>query len=549
MYREQASRSALSGVVAGPYGGGAKELDTSRLSSTTAAKLAASLNATGSPRPVTAEHPRDLMVTPGFFWGLILPFVIGVVAFVHGFGDDDGVRQPPWMFAVYALCGVLVVMWIFATLRRRTEGELLRPGTYLFPLDVVVVTRLDKTGRQRVTVKPLGGAREGQVHTAKRTELVLRFQDSSETRIAWPGDAESAHRHLELTQRILDELTLKPSLDVAFRNDLFFDFRADNSWATAAPIAEAPRGNYSRLTSLVLGRGAPLYALLLGALVAVPIFALRHRMGEQLFFERAVARGTPAAMDEYLAQGGSYVNEAKAEKKLLLDHIEHDRLEREAEEARERASANLGATPISTRECELALEKASAENHPEVLTMMKTVLEGAGGRTRVDLVFRRRHLDTPPAGEPHDLGLAERLDNVEVTFVKAFSRVFAETCPLITWRRGTSYRPNEMNVGDALDIAYDLTWTPKSYGPAISIVFDVTVHVPGDPLDGRPKTTFRLTMDPPTERLATTRTMSLFTISEPDHVVFDAMVARAFDRLYDEVFGLFFRGSPRVPLK
>jgi hypothetical protein len=34
-----------------------------------------------------------------------------------------------------------------------------------------------------------------------------------------------------------------------------------------------------------------------------------------------------------------------------------------------------------------------------------------------------------------------------------------------------------------------------------------------------------------------------------DDRFYDAMSARAFDRLYDEIYGLFFEGDPRVPLR
>jgi hypothetical protein len=58
-------------------------------------------------------------------------------------------------------------------------------------------------------------------------------------------------------------------------------------------------------------------------------------------------------------------------------------------------------------------------------------------------------------------------------------------------------------------------------------------------------------MPAPVEARAATRTPSVFRIDDRaplDVRLLEAFTARAFDRLYDELYGLFFEGSVKVPL-
>jgi hypothetical protein len=593
MYREQASQSALSGVPSGPYSGGPKEIDPARLAPGTLAKLAGSMNGMHPPHPVTRvfDGRREILsaMRPRVWWGLAVPLVITVVAFMRGLAGGDGVpldpwaRQPTWMFAPYALAGVLFVAWIFAILRRRSHLDVLHAGTYLFPLDVVIVSPRSAAGRQLVTVRPLGGARDARAHRTshpRRSELLIRFHDATEIRLPWPGDPESAHRHLGYTQRLLDELTFSGTIDLAFKSDVFFDLRVDASWASAAPDAAstpdaAKERRRSRVTSFVVSELAPAYVVVLGVITAAAPFALRQRAGERMIFQDAVDQGTPEALDDYVAAGGRYRTEAMSVKSAVLDRRRREKLEREADQAREQAASKFGKAETPTPEsCSKALEGRQAENHPEVFAMMQRILDDAEGRSATVPVAFRRRTGPRPVGDPSLDDVDRRLAAVETTFVKSFARVFSETCP----ERVLSFSQVDalaLLSSTGLDIAYHVEWTPKRYPPseagelevrAINVVFDVTFHVPGERLETRPKTTFQLTMPPPEERITKARPRSLFKIAAPefgiergldgrleehqvDRRVFDAMVARAFDRLYDEVYGLFFRGPPRVPLR
>jgi hypothetical protein len=78
---------------------------------------------------------------------------------------------------------------------------------------------------------------------------------------------------------------------------------------------------------------------------------------------------------------------------------------------------------------------------------------------------------------------------------------------------------------------------------AIEMTFDakLTTVAPGPPH------AFRLTMPRPAKPITRARDRSLFTLGE--HPGDEELVyARGFDRLYDEIYGMFFSGLPVVPL-
>jgi len=100
-----------------------------------------------------------------------------------------------------------------------------------------------------------------------------------------------------------------------------------------------------------------------------------------------------------------------------------------------------------------------------------------------------------------------------------------------------------------LDVKIDVTWpaspTFRRVGLAVhapTIAFEVALH--GEAIND--VASFRLTMPPPETPPVAVRPRSLF-VPEPN--AYSLLTARAFDRLYDELYGLFFRGDPRVPLR
>src|SRR6185436_6071983 len=110
-----------------------------------------------------------------------------------------------------------------------------------------------------------------------------------------------------------------------------------------------------------------------------------------------------------------------------------------------------------------------------------------------------------------------------------------------------------------LDVKLDLTWPPKPTWKdhdfhAPTLAFEVTLR--DEPTQD--VVSFRLTMPPPAAMPTAVRQRSLFVVppgperadgsSERVGSVYPFLSARAFDRLYDELYALFFSGDPRVPL-
>jgi hypothetical protein len=112
-----------------------------------------------------------------------------------------------------------------------------------------------------------------------------------------------------------------------------------------------------------------------------------------------------------------------------------------------------------------------------------------------------------------------------------------------------------------LFIDYAVSW-PKTYvvrrrgapGESITVlganvVFDVKLAGPDD----SGTATFRLTMAPAEKLAMARRPQSIFPSKLEDdgtydERVYESMTARAFDRLYDELWSLIFAGNPKVPL-
>jgi len=148
--------------------------------------------------------------------------------------------------------------------------------------------------------------------------------------------------------------------------------------------------------------------------------------------------------------------------------------------------------------------------------------------------------------------------------IRAFERIFSETCPAsvlkFVQRAGDATQGALAAAG--LDVKIAITWpvAPTWTGArgaepivhAPKFVFDVVLR--GE--TAADVASFHLTMPPPDAPPTSVRTRSLFVVASGqtgdgglDDSVYPLLSARAFDRLYDEIYGLFFRGDPRVPLR
>jgi hypothetical protein len=158
----------------------------------------------------------------------------------------------------------------------------------------------------------------------------------------------------------------------------------------------------------------------------------------------------------------------------------------------------------------------------------------------------------------------ERTRATEV--VRSFERIFSETCPASIVKLVVVPESSAVGRAPGLDVKVEVTWPPAptwklATAPdragdlaiaAPTYVFEVALRgiAPDD------VATFRLAMPPPDKPSMELRARSLFVLAGApppegtfDERIHDVLSARAFDRLYDELWSLFFTGDPRVPLR
>lgn len=552
MYRRAAAQGPLHGVAGGPYTGKARHIDATKLPAAAQKRLADALAGRGEPSPIAIDRSLRLPSSLRAGWGAVAGVVVLVATFAAGF-DDPTSRwelQPQGALLVYLLGAALASASLLALVRRRALafGSQLRPGRYLLPLDVVEVAPVDARGRQIVRVVPLGDARDAVIDRAR---VSLVFEDTS--RIAFPLRADPGgavtRRRLEHAQRLLEELTYAGSLEAALASDPFFELRVDGSWASAAPSDDAAPPSLRTKRSLSAGRTGTAIASASALAVAAGAFVARDALGDRLAFERALREGTPEAFDVYLAKGKRHRGAAEAGRAFLL-------AAREAPPPKPPPDRPL--PPAAPTSCLEALRARASPAHPEVPRLMEAIV--ARAREDRDVTVPLRFERRVAAGS--DLALEERFAARERVFAWAFERVFSESCPasVIRFRVPADAAPGGEPFG--LFVRYSVSETARTWRVprrdarseielrGLEIVFDVRLEAPA----GKGRETFRLTMPPPDRPSMALRTRSIFTGDLVDDGTFDeraydAMAARAFDRLYDEVYGLFFAGDPRVPLR
>jgi hypothetical protein len=565
MYRKRASKSALQGVLSGPYAGGAHTIDAARLPRNVRQRLADVLAYRAEPTPLVHERPH---LASRFHptWLLIASLVMIAMLTAFHFGDprSEWALLPPTFVAVYAVPSLGVALSLLALVRRRARlgGDSLSAGRWLLPLDIVEVSAPDAEGRQRIVVTPLGDARDAEVRVqGKRTDLVVSFAEREPIAflLRTDVDGEVTLRRLEHAQRLLEDLTYGRNLEKALAQDPFFDVRVDGSWAELeVPAALPPRERFLH------GRAAVGLASVLAAGVAVLGWAGRNRLSDRALFVRAASAHTVAAYDEYLHRGRAYVDLATS----LRDEVkrEEQAAARARQEAESRASFDE-TTPFER--CVERLQATAAKAHPEVTRALIAMLERGerGGTRRVPVSFARE-----VAAGPDEL----ELDARERDTTRVFEQMFSRVCPAsslffaydgtspeegisVRYRVGKSGPPWALapnpNVYACGAGATGISPCPPRGRLAVQpleFVFDLTLHG----VSGEVVATFHLTMPPPAEPSMGERPRSLFVIDETpappgtfDMRVAASMSARAFDRLYDELHGLVFEGDPVVPLR
>lgn len=543
MYRRAAAQGPLQGVAAGPYSGGTKVVDAGKLTHAAKKRLVDCLAGRAEPSPIAYDRPSSLSSSVRAIWGAVLAIVVLVLTFARGF-DDSNSRwevQPPYALAIYLLAGGLFAFAVLAVLRRRflVGGEALRPGRYLLPLDIVEISPIDARGRQRIVVTPLGDARDCAVRgEGRKTELVITFADTSQATFVLRNDpgGQVTLRRLEHAQRLLEELTYAKDLGGAFAHDPFFDLRADGSWSSAAATEEDAPMSIRTRRSLVAGKAGPAVAGALALALAFGTFGIRNAVAHRLIHARELR-----AMRERVA------------KELAAKRAQE---EADEEKAREEAMKKLLPPQATAKTCLDGFRAKASPAHPEVPRILEAILAKADAEkdARVPFVWRRTPAKLHEPISPEHWALREKETS------DTWRRVLSETCPANVMR--FTHDDIVMPIpswGLFVDYAVDY---PKAYSvrrrgtpfetmtvEGVRAVFDVKLVGP----QKSGTATFRLTMPAPEKLAMAHRPGSIFPSALADdgtydERVYESMTARAFDRLYDELWSLFFSGNPRVPL-
>lgn len=543
MYRRAAAQGPLQGVAAGAFTGGTRVIDAGKLSRAAKKRLVDCLSGRGEPSPIAYDRPSALASSVRAAWGAVVAVIVLVLTFARGFDHPSSAWevQPRAAIAIYLLACALFAFSLLAILRQRflLGGEALRPGRYLLSLDLVQISPIDSRGRQRITVRPLGDARDAVIRgEGRKTELVITFADTSHVTFALRGDAggQVTLRRLEHAQRLLEELTYTKDLSQSFAHDPFFDLRADGSWSSAAATEEDAPPSLRTKRSFVAGRGGPALAAVATVALAFASLGIRNGLARRLIAAR----------------------EQRAERERMIADLKAKRARREEEEDKLREAAMNASlpSPKTAANCLAAFREKASPAHPEVPKILEAMLAQIDRDRDPHLAVVWRRSETNVAGGVSEVQWAER----EKTTVDTFSRVLSETCPANVMRfshDNVALPIPRWGLFVDYGVSWPKSWTVRRRGAlgetmnvmALNVVFDVKLVGPND----SGTASFRLSMPPANKLTMAHRAQSIFPSNLEDdgtydERVYESMTARAFDRLYDEIWSLFFAGNPKVPL-
>jgi hypothetical protein len=500
MYRTLGTRGSVFGVASGPYAGKERIVAFRRLSLAAKGRLVDALAGRRQLAPLLRSSPTGTnLVLPAALLILVSLYAL----FVHGW---PAAQRAPLVLAYVSGAIALALIERQRAYALSHEGTTIAVGAYLFPLDIIEARR-DGT----LHLIPLGGVREAAVvRQGGRPALLLTFQ-SGTTRsfpVSSEREAESAYAALESAQRTLEKLTYGSDLADAVNLDPFFEVRIDDTWESVAP----------RDTSRARARDAM-------------TFALATSLGVALFFGRNEL--SRRARDVERARRAAEIARLEA---LLAD----SEREKAAAERAIAAQDTAAAPPRQAREAGVGLSAYQGEAPNSEMVAIVTQLAARARKTGAGLPVFFSHAVRACGGDAACTSPTEAaLPRLERRVVEAFEAVLSETIPrdmlpvdLVPARPGTP----------SLVVEYSIA--PEGPEPqAIQMVFDVRLTAGG----GAEPRVFRLTMPPPAAPLTRPRDRSLFDLG--DHPAdADLVYARGFDRLYDEIYGMFFAGPPRVPL-
>lgn len=572
VYRSLGSLTTF-GVPSGPYTGPPKRVSWHKLPKEVRERLQACLEGRGRPAPIAVAVPRPTKLAARLVLGSACGVVLLIAMVVHSWPR----AQPNELVVPYVLAWVPLALLVGFFVHRRLVrgGSPLEPGKVLLPLDLL------SFDGHALTVTPLGSVRDVGVFTdAGRKDpgapvrrpagaaelglaLVLRFESGEEARFPMPSaeHADRTYDALVQAQRTLESVSYGTDLAAALDHDPFFGMRDGEGFALAS-AQDTPRRQVPLSAAF-----AP--ALALSVLLGFLSFRATNSFSDEMRFRRAFAENTTASMQDYLARGGTRVREAEyfiGSRKMEI------RKQYELDEMRDRVARNEAlkaalsgpenpknpagfVKPKTSAEWSTALGECLRELTdrapkpskilPSLGALIDEARRGDGGPARLPVRFERTLPSEVATALPKGL-----LEARERQTARALAVVLAEACPPSVLVVKLSEGPRRENAPELL-VRYSLGKPEKRALASTSLLvseirFDATVDVwPKKPAG------FSLVMPAPGVLSTETRDRSVFRIDERDPIVdraYGAYTARAFDRLYDELYGLFFGGEVKVPL-
>jgi len=401
-------------------------------------------------------------------------------------------------------------------LRGRGRFERSR-ALYLLPLDLV------ETRGDRIRLMPMAGLRDMRIEPEPRgsARLSLVFEDGERFsfRVANARAAEDAYANVVQAQGVLKTLSVAPDLAQAIALDPFFAVRSEPAWNAlgASGGASESRARNARMHRLgIVGVGCALTAaLLFGGKASCKWLAERSSVEPRVDVGLPAHTSAPSTPSSANAAMPGPLPDRLKPRRALTDTEAASR-----DRAYAKAEVNFAAhgTTFGAHAIHELLAYADREGNPFVYFEV--------GQTRI--------LDADEYDRADDWELGRHTRQVAQAFGMALSQnVPAELLEVTFVPRRAPKEASVLSIDAAIERQGE--WKMK---------FEFTVSV------NRTKR-FTLTLPAPDKPIESVRNRSLFAISEftvPDERRRLALFARAFDRLYDEVFGLFFLGDPVVPL-
>ena len=530
MYRELGSLDSF-GVHDGPYTGAPRTLRWADLPVTVRARLTRCLAREELPSPLLtgrldSERRWAPLLVTALALGVTASFVVAQI--------------PAWWWAI-PLAGLGAAFGVGARLALHKEG--LASGVYLFPLDIIEA----RDGQIRVT--PLGSLRRAGIKRVGDQVLLALGFDHAGSNPSNAADfaftcvdeaaAEQAYEKLHSAQKALERVTYGRDLEETTALDPLFAIRDTELWA----------GTTQRVHRS-LWRPA-----VMGAAFGIFMYFTLFSIADHLAFRRA-----QRSYDEesYLAMGGRL---HRAEARWNIEARQVHSFDHDTDETDKTAElaplAELRHYPDSMLSVDELNARKARQIHAYQAYTSAVAARSIPHDIHFDTRLRQIFWSTSQHGDDRlyvRLRAAPDLERacadcaeLATTVVGVFARVLAEVIPPSVVSVSNMRSDDDVSTHALVIDIEQSRRSPPNDPTHEGLRFVVSALSYGNDVGNA----FTLDVPDPQTPLQALRDHSVFEehylLSIPGARTYD--VARAYDRLYDELYGMFFPGDPRVPMR